>query len=172
MFMEKPGFVSGNASVTYPLESLSIMAMGSITHKLPSLQYCDTAGLSDTYISLSNEGRIRLSIGPYLPVIKLPTPLSATSLMNEQNMIALFGLIGALLYFVVGRTIINILDEKRSELDGWRVVEGQWRFFKILFFPLIIVWEVVVMMSDYLTDAVIGFFDYRMIARKGRKSRD
>lgn len=92
--------------------------------------------------------------------------------MNEQNIIALFALTAILLYFVVGRTIINILDEKRSELDGWRVVEGQWRFFKILFFPLIIVWEVVVMMSDYLTDAVIGFFDNRMIARKGRKLRD
>jgi nitrogen fixation/metabolism regulation signal transduction histidine kinase len=94
--------------------------------------------------------------------------------MNEQNMIALFGLIGALLYFVVGRAIINILEEKRSEVDGWRVVEGHWRFFKILFFPLIIVWEVVVMMSDYLTGAVIGFFDNnnRMRARKGRKLED
>jgi hypothetical protein len=87
--------------------------------------------------------------------------------MNEQNIIALSGLIGILLYLVIGRTVINLLDGHRIEPDDWR-------FFKIFIFPLVIVWEVVVMMSNYLTDAIIGLLDHdnRMRAKKGRKLKD
>jgi len=81
--------------------------------------------------------------------------------MNEQNITALLALLALLLYFIIGRTIINLMDAERIEPD-------EWKFFKILAFPMVVVWELVVMMSNYLTDTIIGFLDHHDRTRSKR----
>jgi hypothetical protein len=74
--------------------------------------------------------------------------------MNNENIAVLFALIGIVFYIVIGRTAINLLDEKRRDHD-------EWRFLKVLIFPIVIVWEAIVRMSNHLTDSIIRSFDDR-----------
>jgi hypothetical protein len=67
--------------------------------------------------------------------------------------IALFILIGLVIYFIVGRVVINLIGE-------WTDADfDEWKGFAIFIFPLVFLWAIIMLASDYLTDAIQEFFE-------------
>jgi hypothetical protein len=67
--------------------------------------------------------------------------------------IALFILIGLMVYLIIGRTVINLLqDNTDADYDEWKGVA-------VCIFPLVLIWAGVMIGSDYLTDTVQEFFE-------------
>jgi len=68
-------------------------------------------------------------------------------------MIALFILIGLMVYLIIGRTVINLLQENTDvDYDEWKGVA-------VFIFPLVLIWAGIMIGSDYLTEAVGEFFE-------------
>ena len=67
--------------------------------------------------------------------------------------IALLILIGLFFYFLIGRTVINLLGEHTdTDYDDWKGLA-------IVIFPLVLIWGGIMIGSDYLTEAVTEFFE-------------
>jgi len=66
--------------------------------------------------------------------------------------IALFILIGLIVYLIIGRTLINIFED-----NDWVDVED-WKGFAIFIFPLVGIWVLIRETSEYLTDVITEFF--------------
>ena len=68
-------------------------------------------------------------------------------------MIVLFILIGLIVYFIIGRTVINLISEwTDADFDDWKGVA-------IFIFPLVFLWAIIMVCSDYLTDAISEFIE-------------
>jgi hypothetical protein len=60
--------------------------------------------------------------------------------------------IGVIVYFIVGRTILIILDDKNyADTD-------EWRGFAIIIFPLICLWVLFMESSEYLAEEIKKLF--------------
>ena len=68
--------------------------------------------------------------------------------------IALLILIGLFFYFLIGRTVINLLQEHTDNVDF-----DDWKGLAIFIFPLVLIWGGIMIGSDYLTEAVTEFFE-------------
>ena len=67
--------------------------------------------------------------------------------------IALFILIGVVVYFTIGRTVINLIGEwTDTDFDDWKGVA-------VFIFPLVSLWAIIMVCSDYLTDAISEFVE-------------
>ena len=67
--------------------------------------------------------------------------------------IALFILIGLVIYFIIGRVVINLIGEwTDADFDEWKGVA-------IFIFPLVFLWAIIMLASDYLTDAIQEFVE-------------
>jgi hypothetical protein len=66
--------------------------------------------------------------------------------------IAFLILIGLMVYFIIGRTVINLLEDN-DHVDFYA-----WKGFAVCIFPLVLIWVGIMTGSDYLTDAVDEFF--------------
>jgi len=67
--------------------------------------------------------------------------------------IALLILIGLMVYLIIGRTAINLLQE-HTDVDY-----DDWKGFAVCIFPLVVIWAGVMIGSDYLTEAIQEFFE-------------
>ncbi len=57
--------------------------------------------------------------------------------------------IGVIVYFIIGRTVINIFE-------GYDFVDAEeWKFIEVLIFPLVAIWVLVIQASEYLSDVFI-----------------
>jgi hypothetical protein len=60
--------------------------------------------------------------------------------------LALLITIGVIVYFIIGRTVINIFEE-------YDFVDAEdWKFIAVLIFPLVAIWVLVMQASEYLSD--------------------
>jgi hypothetical protein len=67
--------------------------------------------------------------------------------------IALFILIGLVIYFIIGRVVINLIGEwTDADFDDWKG-------FAIFIFPLVFLWAIIMLASDYLTEAIQEFVE-------------
>jgi len=63
-------------------------------------------------------------------------------------MIVLMIFLAIIVYFIIGRTVINLLeDNEHVDFDDWKVIA-------ILIFPLILIWLFIVVSADYITDEI------------------
>ena len=67
--------------------------------------------------------------------------------------IALLILIGLMVYLIVGRTVINLLQ------DNTDVDYDDWKGFAVCIFPLVLIWAGIMVGSNYLTETVTEFFE-------------
>lgn len=56
--------------------------------------------------------------------------------------------LGVIVYFIVGRTIINLFE------DNDHVDFDEWKGFAIFIFPLVLIWILIMESSDFLTDEI------------------
>jgi hypothetical protein len=67
--------------------------------------------------------------------------------------IALLITLGLVIYFIVGRVTINLIGE-------WTDADfDEWKGFAIFIFPLVFLWAIIMLASDYLTDAIQEFVE-------------
>jgi len=59
--------------------------------------------------------------------------------------------IGLIVYFIMGRTVINLLE------DNTHTDFEEWKGLAIFIFPLVLIWILIMEGSDYLTDAIADF---------------
>jgi len=57
-----------------------------------------------------------------------------------------------IIYFIIGRTVINLLEDN-DHVDFY-----EWKGFAVFIFPLVLIWVLIMEGSDHLTDAVSEFF--------------
>jgi hypothetical protein len=53
-----------------------------------------------------------------------------------------------IIYFIIGRTVINLFDD--NDLTDTE----DWKFIAVLIFPLVAIWVLVMASSEYLTDEI------------------
>ena len=68
-------------------------------------------------------------------------------------MVVLIILLITVVYFIIGRTVINLLEDN-DHVDFY-----EWKGFAVFIFPLVLIWVVIMEGSDHLTDAVSEFFE-------------
>ena len=72
--------------------------------------------------------------------------------MNDKTIVFLCALMGIVSYLIIGRIVINVLDERKSYDDHWRNL-------KVLVFPIVLVWEAIVAASNHISSVIIRSID-------------
>ena len=66
-------------------------------------------------------------------------------------MMVLIIIAGVIVYLLAGRILINLLEE--ADIVPL-VIDGSWRIFTHLFWPVFILWNLICSLGDYLSDSL------------------
>jgi len=75
-------------------------------------------------------------------------------------MTTLLIVLGIIVYLIVGKTVINIFNEYELTSTNWDEV-GILTGISVLFFPVIIIWIIIIKTSRAISNAIIDFVQDR-----------